>query len=79
MMTDDDALAQYAEQMAGRPGAIFVGDINQLVGPAPMTLSGEPDADLGDSEGNVPPQRPGKTTCGSTRAPTTSPSSSGPT
>ena len=54
MMTEDDALAQYAAENAGGPGAIFVGDINQLVGPAPPTANGEPDADLGDSDGNVP-------------------------
>ena len=54
MMTGDDALAQYAADNAGGPGAIYVGDINQLVGPAPLTLTGEPDADLGDSDGNVP-------------------------
>ena len=54
MMTADDALAMYAEENAGGPGAIYVGDINQMVGPAPLTLSGEPDSDLGDSDGNVP-------------------------
>ena len=54
MMQGDDALMQYANQMAGGPGAIYVGDINQMVGPAPLTPAGEPDADLGDSEGNVP-------------------------
>ena len=54
MMTEDDALAQYAADNAGGPGAIFVGDINQMVGPAPLRPGGEPDADLGDSEGNVP-------------------------
>ena len=32
-------LMEYAAMMAGGPGAIYVGDINQLVGPAPMTLS----------------------------------------
>ena len=54
MMTEDDALAKYAADNAGGPGAIYVGDINQMVGPAPMTLTGEPDSDLGDSDGNVP-------------------------
>ncbi len=54
MMTGDDALMKYAADNAGGPGSIFVGDINQLVGPAPMTADGKPDADLGDFEGNVP-------------------------
>ena len=54
MMEGDDALMQYAAQMANGPGAIFVGDINQLVGPAPLTADGQPDADLGDLDGNVP-------------------------
>ena len=60
MMEEEDPLMEYAAMMAGGPGAIFVGDINQLVGPAPLTLTaegepaGDPDADLGDSEGNVP-------------------------
>ena len=54
MMEGDDALMMYAAEVAGGPGAIYVGDINQLVGPAPLTPAGEPDADLGDSEGNVP-------------------------
>ena len=57
MMMDrdiSDALMQYATDNAGGPGAIYVGDINQLVGPAPLTPSGAPDVDLGDLEGNVP-------------------------
>ena len=54
MTSEEDPLMEYAAQMAGGPGAIYVGDINQLAGPAPMTPAGEPDADLGDSEGNVP-------------------------
>ena len=54
MMEVDADLMEYAASVAGGPGAIYVGDISQMVGPAPMTLSGEPDADLGDSEGNVP-------------------------
>ena len=54
MMTEDEALAEYAAMMAGGPGAIYVGDIIQLAGPAPLSLTGEPDADLGDSDGNVP-------------------------
>ena len=54
MMTGDDALMKYATDNAGGPGAIYIGDINQMVGPAPLTVGGQPDADLGDSEGNVP-------------------------
>ena len=45
---------KYAAENAGGPGAIFVGDISLMVGPTPLTLGGKPDADLGDSEGNVP-------------------------
>ena len=41
------ALRAVAAQYAGGPGAIYVGDISQLVGPAP-------DDDLGDWDGNVP-------------------------
>lgn len=55
MMRDvSAALQQYADANAGGPGAIYVGDINQLVGPAPLTADGQPDADLGDLDGNVP-------------------------
>ena len=54
MTAEEDPLMEYAAMMAGGPGAIYIGDIDQLVGPAPMTPAGEPDADLGDSEGNVP-------------------------
>ena len=54
VMTGDDALMKYAADHAGAAGAIYVGDINQLVGPAPMSLDGRPDADLGDLDGNVP-------------------------
>lgn len=54
MMSGDDALMAYAAEHAGGPGAIFVGDIDQLVGPAPLTADGSPDADLGDLDGNVP-------------------------
>ena len=55
MMRDiSDAHKQYAADNAGGPGAIYVGDINQLVGPAPLTADGTPDADLGDLDGNVP-------------------------
>ncbi len=41
------SLSQYAARHAGGPGAIYFGDLNQLVGPAPAY-------DLGDSDGNVP-------------------------
>ena len=40
-------LQAYADEHAGKPGAIFVGDINQLVGPAATE-------DQGDLDGNVP-------------------------
>ena len=40
-------LSAYAARMAGGPGAIYVGDIHQLVGPAPT-------ADLGGFDGDVP-------------------------
>ena len=54
MTESDDPLMMYAAEKAGGPGAIYVGDINQLVGPAPLTPAGDPDGDLGDSDGNVP-------------------------
>ncbi len=54
MMEGDEALMTYAAENAGAPGAIYVGDINQMVGPAPLTADGSPDADLGDLDGNVP-------------------------
>ena len=40
-------LAEYAVLKAGGPGAIYLGDLNQLVGPAPAK-------GLGDRNGNVP-------------------------
>ena len=40
-------LSAYVARMAGGPGAIYVGDIYQLVGPAPTM-------DLGGFDGNVP-------------------------
>ena len=40
-------LEEYAAQKAGGPGAIYVGDLNQLVGPAPSI-------EQGDFDGNVP-------------------------
>ena len=47
-------MLQYAAKFANGPGAIYVGFLPQLAGPAPSTTSGDPDTDLGDSEGNVP-------------------------
>ncbi|MFP6868479.1 MAG: hypothetical protein VCE91_03880, partial [Nitrospinota bacterium] len=41
------ALEEYAAKHAGGPGAIYVGDLNQLVGPAATK-------DQGDFNGNVP-------------------------
>ena len=47
MMSDvDPALQAYADEHAGGPGAIYVGDINQLVGPAKSV-------EQGDFDGNV--------------------------
>ena len=40
-------LKQYADRFAGGPGAIYVGDITQLVGPATTV-------EQGDFDGNVP-------------------------
>ena len=40
-------LEQYAADHAGGPGAIYVGDLNQLAGPAPSV-------EQGDFDGNVP-------------------------
>ena len=40
-------LEQYAADHAGGPGAIYLGDLNQLVGPAPSV-------EQGDFDGNVP-------------------------
>ena len=40
------SLGELATQYAGGPGAIFVGDLTQLVGPAPYV-------EFGDAEGNV--------------------------
>ena len=41
------SLPQYADRFAGGPGAIYVGDLNQLAGPSIYP-------GLGDDEGNVP-------------------------
>jgi len=40
------ALEEYAARFAGGPGAIYVGDLNDLVGPAPSVAEG-------DADGNV--------------------------
>jgi TRAP-type C4-dicarboxylate transport system substrate-binding protein len=40
-------LQTYADEHAGKPGAVYVGDVNQLVGPAATE-------DQGDFDGNVP-------------------------
>ena len=40
-------LLAIADEFANGPGAIFVGDLGQLVGPAPT-------AEEGDADGNVP-------------------------
>ena len=47
--TTDPALQRYADDNAGGPGAIYVGDISQLAGPAP-----DNDTSLGDRNGMVP-------------------------
>ena len=47
--TTDPALQRYADDNAGGPGAIYVGDISQLAGPAP-----DNDTLLGDRNGMVP-------------------------
>ena len=43
----DPALAEAAAMLAGGPGAIYVGDLSQLVGPVPEPISG----DIGDYDG----------------------------
>ena len=45
--TQEELLEQYAAKHAGGVGAIYVGDLNQLVGPAATV-------DQGDFDGNVP-------------------------
>ena len=42
-----DALKAYADAHAGGPGAVYAGDITQMVGPASR-------ASLGDDDGNIP-------------------------
>ena len=52
-MAADEGLASYAAGVAGGPGAIYVGDLNQLVGPAPEPSLGGIDAE-GKPDGSVP-------------------------
>ena len=52
MMGDED-LAAYAASVAGGPGAIYVGDLSQLVGPASDPALGGIDEN-GDPDGSVP-------------------------
>ena len=48
MMEDgDSALQAVADALAGGPGAIYVGDLNQLVGPVPSPI----EDDIGDNDG----------------------------
>ena len=48
--TVDAALQSVADELAGGPGSIYVGDLSQLVGPSP----GGVEEALGDGAGNVP-------------------------
>ena len=52
-MSGDADLAAYAAKVAGGPGAIYVGDLSQLVGPAPEPSLGGIDED-GNPDGSVP-------------------------
>ncbi len=62
MMDVDAALKAVADELAGGPGSIYVGDISQLVGPPPGLSEVEDeetgefrlDDPLGDGTGNVP-------------------------
>ena len=62
MMEVDPALKAVADELAGGPGSIYVGDLSQLVGPAPgvsekeNTDTGQMELDdpLGDGTGMVP-------------------------
>ena len=49
----DEDLVAYAAQVAGGPGAIYVGDLNQLAGPASEVSLGGIDAE-GKADGSVP-------------------------
>jgi len=61
---DGSKLEEYAAQHAGRPGAIYVGDITQLVGPAPEGERGSylKGGDLRDLLSYERPSRPTPTT-----------------
>ena len=48
-MSGDSDLMQAAARLAGGPGAVYVGDLNQLVGPVPEAISD----DIGDYDGVV--------------------------
>ncbi len=52
-MSADEELVAYAARVAGGPGAIYVGDLNQLVGPAPEPSLGGIDEE-GKPDGSVP-------------------------
>ena len=47
MMEEADDLNTVAAQLAGGPGAIYVGDLNQLIGPVPEPI----EDDIGDYDG----------------------------
>ena len=47
VMEGDADLMAAAARLAGRPGAIYVGDLNQLVGPVPEPI----EDDIGDNDG----------------------------
>ena len=53
VMPAAEELVDYAAQVAGGPGAIYVGDLNQLVGPATTEDLGGIDAE-GKADGSVP-------------------------
>ncbi len=53
MMEVSEELAAYAASVAGGPGAIYVGDLNQLVGPATDPPLGGIDSE-GNPDGSVP-------------------------
>ena len=52
-MSADEELVAYAARVAGGPGAIYVGDLSQLAGPAPEPGLGGID-DAGEPDGSVP-------------------------
>ena len=52
-MSADEELVAYAASVAGGPGAIYVGDLNQLAGPAPEVSLGGIDEE-GKPDGSVP-------------------------